>query len=231
VVDADLEVVRRLEICLTLAGYEVDTAADGPEALSRARKVRPDAVLLDLTLPSMDGLTVLHDLRATGIEAPVLFVTARDALQDKVVGLAAGADDYITKPFNVDEVVTRLWVVLRRTSPGGDDGDTRQRHRLGFADLVIDEDSHEVWRGDELISLSPNEFGLLRYFVINAGTVLSKRSILAHVWPERPTANGNVVQSCVSHLRRKVDDREPRVLHTVRGLGYVLREDRNKRHP
>ncbi|MGH3639121.1 MAG: response regulator, partial [Mycobacterium sp.] len=113
VVDADSGVVRRLEICLTLAGYEVDTAADGPEALSRARKVRPDAVLLDLTLPSTDGLTVLHDLRAAGIEAPVLFVTACDALQDKLVGLAAGADDYITKPFNVDEVVTRLWVVLR----------------------------------------------------------------------------------------------------------------------
>ncbi|MGH3642607.1 MAG: winged helix-turn-helix domain-containing protein [Mycobacterium sp.] len=116
-------------------------------------------------------------------------------------------------------------------SGGGDDGDTRQRHRLSFADLVIDEDSHEVWRGDELISVSPNEFGLLRYFVINAGTVLSKRSILAHVWPEWPTANGNVVQSCVSHLRRKADYREPRILHTVRGLGYVLREDRNKRNP
>jgi two-component system, OmpR family, response regulator len=224
VVDDDSDVVQLLAVSLKFVGFEVDTAADGPEALTRAREWRPDAVLLELTMPGMDGLTVLSRLRAAGVGAPVLFVTGRDALEDKIRGLTAGADDYITKPFDLEEVVARLRVVLRRTKPTGEDGDNRRPRPLKYADLVLDENSHEVWKADDPITLSPTEFELLRYFLINAETVLSKKTILSHMRPGRPNANWKAVESYVSLLRRKVDRVEKPLLHTLRGRGYILRE-------
>jgi two-component system OmpR family response regulator len=224
VVDDDSDVVQLLAVSLKFVGFEVDTAADGPEALTRAREGRPDAVLLELAMPGMDGLTVLRSLRAAGVEAPVLFVTGRDALEDKIRGLTAGADDYITKPFDLEEVVARLRVVLRRTKPTGEDGDNRGPRPLKYGDLVLDENSHEVWKADDPITLSPTEFELLRYFLINAETVLSKKMILSHMRPGRRNANEKAVESYVSLLRRKVDRVEKPLLHTLRGRGYILRE-------
>ncbi|HEY4795953.1 MAG TPA: response regulator transcription factor, partial [Mycobacterium sp.] len=156
-------------------------------------------------------------------DAPALFLTARDSLQDKIAGLTLGGDDYVTKPFSLEEVVARLRVILRRTGKGVTDNN---KARLTFADIEIDEDTHEVWKAGEPVSLSPTEFTLLRYFVINAGTVLSKPKILDHVWRYDFGGDVNVVESYVSYLRRKVDTGERRLLHTLRGVGYVLREPR-----
>jgi two-component system OmpR family response regulator len=145
-------------------------------------------------------------------------------LEDKIRGLTAGADDYITKPFHMEEVVARLRVVLRRTKPTGEEEDNRRSRPLKYADLVLDENSHEVWKADDRIALSPTEFELLRYFLINAETVLSKKTILSHMRPERPNANWKAVESYVSLLRRKVDRVDQPLLHTLRGRGYILRE-------
>ena len=228
VVDDDSDAAQLLAVSLKFVGFEVDTAADGPEALRRARECRPDAVFLELTLPGMDGLTVLRGLRAAGVEAPVLFVTRRDALEDKIRGLTAGADDYITKPFHLEEVVARLRVVLRRTKSTRE-GEDNRRVRLRYADLVLDEKSHEVLKDDNPITLSPSEFELLRYFMINAEAVLSKKMILNHLRPGSPDANWKAVESYVSVLRRKVDRGERRLLHNLRGRGYILREHPGQR--
>jgi two-component system OmpR family response regulator len=221
VVDDETNIVELLSVSLKFQGFEVYTAANGPAALDRAREVRPDAVILDVMMPGMDGFGVLRRLRADGIDAPVLFLTARHTLQDKIAGLTLGGDDYITKPFSLEEVVARLRVILRRSGKGVEE--TRNA-RLSFADIELDEDTHEVWKTGELVSLSPTEFTLLRYFMINAGMVLSKPRILDHVWRYDFGGDVNVVESYVSYLRRKVDAGEPRLLHTLRGVGYVLRE-------
>jgi two-component system, OmpR family, response regulator len=221
VVDDETNIVELLSVSLKFQGFEVYTAANGPAALDRAREVRPDAVILDVMMPGMDGFGVLRRLRADGIDAPVLFLTARHTLQDKIAGLTLGGDDYITKPFSLEEVVARLRVILRRSGKGVEE--TRNA-RLTFADIELDEDTHEVWKTGELVSLSPTEFTLLRYFMINAGMVLSKPRILDHVWRYDFGGDVNVVESYVSYLRRKVDAGEPRLLHTLRGVGYVLRE-------
>jgi two-component system, OmpR family, response regulator len=174
-------------------------------------------------MPGMDGFGVLRRLRADGIDAPALFLTARDSLQDKIAGLTLGGDDYVTKPFSLEEVVARLRVILRRAGKGGAEA---RSARLTFADIELDEETHEVWKAGEPVSLSPTEFTLLRYFVINAGTVLSKPKILDHVWRYDFGGDVNVVESYVSYLRRKIDTGEKRLLHTLRGVGYVLREPR-----
>lgn len=223
VVDDEANIVELLAVSLKFQGFEVHTATSGMAALDRAREVRPDAVILDVMMPGMDGFGVLSRLRADGIDAPALFLTARDSVQDKVAGLTLGGDDYVTKPFSLEEVVARLRVVLRRAGKGAD----RPRYtRLAFADIEIDEETHEVWKAGELVALSPTEFTLLRYFVINAGTVLSKPKILDHVWRYDFGGDVNVVESYVSYLRRKIDTGEKRLLHTLRGVGYVLREPR-----
>ena len=175
-------------------------------------------------MPGMDGFGVLRRLRADGIDAPALFLTARDSLQDKIAGLTLGGDDYVTKPFSLEEVVARLRVILRRAGKGG--GAEPHSARLTFADIELDEETHEVWKAGEAVSLSPTEFTLLRYFVINAGTVLSKPKILDHVWRYDFGGDVNVVESYVSYLRRKIDTGDKRLLHTLRGVGYVLREPR-----
>jgi len=223
IVDDEANIVELLAVSLRFQGFEVHTATSGTAALDRAREARPDAVILDVMMPGMDGFGVLRRLRADGIDAPALFLTARDSVQDKVAGLTLGGDDYVTKPFSLEEVVARLRVILRRSGKGVD----RPRNtRLTFSDIEIDEETHEVWKAGELVSLSPTEFTLLRYFVINAGTVLSKPKILDHVWRYDFGGDVNVVESYVSYLRRKVDTGDKRLLHTLRGVGYVLREPR-----
>jgi two-component system OmpR family response regulator len=223
VVDDDTAVREALAVVLGLDGFEVSTAADGREGIKAVREVRPDAVILDVMMPGMDGFGLLRRLRADGIDAPALFLTARDSLQDKIAGLTLGGDDYVTKPFSLEEVVARLRVILRRSGRGVEE---QRTSRLTFADIELDEDTHEVWKAGEPVSLSPTEFTLLRYFIINAGTVLSKPKILDHVWRYDFGGDVNVVESYVSYLRRKIDTGEKRLLHTLRGVGYVLREPR-----
>jgi two-component system OmpR family response regulator len=224
VVDDEPNIVELLSVSLKFQGFEVLAATNGGQALDRAREARPDAVILDVMMPGMDGFGVLRRLRADGIDAPALFLTARDSLQDKIAGLTLGGDDYVTKPFSLEEVVARLRVILRRAGKGG--GTEPRSSRLSFADIELDEETHEVWKAGQSVSLSPTEFTLLRYFVINAGTVLSKPKILDHVWRYDFGGDVNVVESYVSYLRRKIDTGEKRLLHTLRGVGYVLREPR-----
>jgi two-component system, OmpR family, response regulator len=222
VVDDDATIVDLLATSLKFQGFEVHTALTGAAALDRVRDVRPDAVILDVELTDMDGFAVLRRLRANGIDAPVLFLTARDGLRDKITGLTLGGDDYITKPFNLEEVLARLRVILRRT---GNRADELRAARLVFADVELDEDTHEAWKAGAPVALSATEFALLRYLIVNAGTVLSKRRILEHVWRYDIGGDVNVVESCISYLRRKIDtDAERPLLHTLRGLGYILRE-------
>jgi two-component system OmpR family response regulator len=233
VVDPDPHVVDLLSASLTFQGFEVYAATNGAAALDQAREVRPNAVILDVALPGIDGFGVLSRLRAERINAAVLFLTARDTLHDKVSGLTLGADDYITKPFSLEEVVTRLRVVLRRRTGGN--VHEFCTGRLNFADIELDEDTHEVTKGRTPVSLSPKEFALLRYFVINAGTVLSKQRILSHVWHSEFGHNTAAVETYVCYLRRKIDaDNNKRLIHTLRGVGYILREPQpqtNDRRP
>jgi two-component system OmpR family response regulator len=222
-VDPDPNVVALLTASLTFQGFEVYTAGTGVAALDQAQRIRPNAVILDVALPGVDGFGVLERLRAARVHCPVLFLTARDTLDDKVRGLTLGADDYITKPFSLEEVVTRLHVVLRRRTGG-----TVHEHRTGrlhFADIELDEDTHEVTKALTPVSLSPKEFALLHYFVVNAGIVLSKQQIFSHVWHSDVSHNIAAVETYVSYLRRKIDtDGDKPLIQTLRGLGYILRE-------
>jgi two-component system OmpR family response regulator len=222
VVDDEPNILELLATSLRFAGFEVVTATNGREALAEARKSRPDLVVLDVMMPDMDGFAVVRRMRGEGLNAPVLFLTARDATEDKVTGLTVGGDDYVTKPFSLEEIVARIRAVLRRAS-GRASGGSDVPARLVFADIELDDDTHEVWKAGAEVPLSPTEFKLLRYFMQNAGRVLSKAQILDHVWHYDFGGEANVVESYVSYLRRKVDTTEPRLLHTLRGVGYVLR--------
>ncbi|MCU1453253.1 MAG: two component transcriptional regulator, winged helix family [Acidimicrobiales bacterium] len=219
VVDDEPNILELLSAALRYEGFEVAVASTGNEALTVAARYKPDLLVLDVMLPDLDGFSVVRHMRGTGGDIPVLFLTARDAGEDKVAGLTVGGDDYVTKPFSLDEVVARIRAVLRRTS-----GSTAVApSRVQVADLELDEDTHEVRRGVTLVSLSPTEFTLLRYLMVNAGRVLSKAQILDHVWSYDFDGNTNVVESYISYLRRKIDFDEPRLIHTLRGVGYVLR--------
>ncbi len=222
VVDDEPNIVELLAASLRYAGFEVDTAASGEQAVELARRSAPDLVVLDVMMPGLDGFGVVRRLRGDGIRVPVLFLTARDATEDKVSGLTLGGDDYVTKPFSLEEVIARIRAILRRV--GGPNGHAAAR--LTFADLELDDDAHEVWKAGEPVTLSPTEFKLLRYFMQNPGRVLSKSQILDHVWNYDFGGDANVVESYVSYLRRKVDTTQPRLLHTLRGVGYVLRQPR-----
>jgi two-component system OmpR family response regulator len=219
VVDDEPNIVELLSASLRYAGFEVETATNGAAALQVARTFRPDLLVLDVMMPEMDGFELVRRLRGDGTRTPVLFLTARDATEDKVTGLTLGGDDYVTKPFSLEEVVARIRAVLRRTS----ENEARTATRLEFADLELDDETHEVWKAGSPVSLSPTEFKLLRYFLANPGRVLSKAQILDHVWNYDFGGDANVVESYVSYLRRKVDTSEPRLLQTLRGVGYVLR--------
>lgn len=209
-----------LSTALRFVGYEVALAVDGNDALQRATSDRFDLVVLDVMMPGRDGFEVLRRLRGDGITTPVIFLTARDTTEDKLSGFTKGGDDYVTKPFSLDEVVARVRAVLARA---GGAAAPNTRHR--YADLVLDEDAHRVWRAEQPVNLSPTEFRLLRYLLINAERVLSKPQILDHVWQYDFDGDASVVEVYMSYLRKKIDHVEPKLLHTVRGFGYTLRTD------
>ena len=221
VVDDEPNISALLSATLRLVEFEVRVVDSGHGALVAVEEFDPDLVVLDVMLPDLDGLAVARRLRATGRRVPVLFLTARDAVEDRISGLSAGADDYVTKPFSLEEVVLRIRAILRRSQPGLDDAvDTGV---LRYADLELDEDAHEVRRAGRLIDLSPTEFNLLRYLLINAGRVVSKAQILDRVWKYDFGGDGRIVESYVYYLRRKIDKTDPPLIHTVRGVGYALR--------
>ena len=219
VVDDEPNIRELLATSLRFAGFEVEVAATGAEAIVAAERNHPDLCVLDVMLPDMDGFSVTRRLRESGRPLPIVFVTARDSVDDKVKGLTVGGDDYVTKPFSLEEVVARIRAVLRRTRPVDDESST-----LHFADLTLDEDSHEVRRAGRVIEVSPTEFKLLRYLLLNPNRVLSKAQILDHVWDYDFRGEAGIVESYISYLRRKVDtpDVQP-LIHTKRGVGYVLR--------
>ena len=218
VVDDEPNILELLATSLRFAGFEVVTAANGREALEKAETESPDLAVLDVMLPDMDGFTVTRKLRSSGRLFPVLFLTAKDDTEDKVTGLTVGGDDYVTKPFSLDEVVARIRAVLRRTQPH-----IEEDSRLRVDDLVLDDDAHEVFRGDREIDLSPTEFKLLRYLMLNPNRVLSKAQILDHVWEYDFNGDASIVESYISYLRRKIDVVGEPMIHTKRGIGYVLR--------
>ncbi len=225
VVEDETNIRELLATSLKFAGFEVHAAADGATALHLAQQHDLDLAVMDVMLPDMDGFTVTRRLRDSGRELPILFLTARDSLEDKVTGLTVGGDDYVTKPFSLEEVVARIRAVLRRTQEGEPEDDLTLR----VADLELDEESHEVRRSGRVIEVSPTEFKLLRYLMVNAGRVLSKTQILDHVWDYDFRGEMGIVESYISYLRRKIDrdpDTEP-LIHTKRGVGYVLRAPRN----
>jgi two-component system OmpR family response regulator len=225
VVDDEPNIRELLSTSLRFAGFEVHAAADGNGALQLVRDVEPDLVVLDVMLPDMDGFTVTRRMRATGRHTPVVFLTAKDDTQDKVQGLTVGGDDYVTKPFSLEEVVARIRAVLRRTGVPAPE----EEAVLHVGDLEMDEDSHEVRRAGVEVDLSPTEFKLLRYLMLNSGRVLSKAQILDHVWQYDWGGDANIVESYISYLRRKIDTLEidgeplPPLIHTKRGVGYLLR--------
>jgi two-component system, OmpR family, response regulator len=219
VVEDEPNILELLSASLRLAGFEVATATGGFEALQAARRHAPDLVVLDVMLPDMDGFDVARRLRSGEERTPVLFLTARDATEDKVTGLTIGGDDYVTKPFSLEEVIARIRAVLRRARFGAPEPPTRLR----VADLELDEERHEVWRAGRRVALSPTEFKLLRHLMSNVGRVLSKAQILDYVWNYDFQGDSGIVESYVSYLRRKVDTVEPRLIHTIRSVGYVLR--------
>jgi len=217
VVDDEATILELLSGSLRLAGFEVVTATSGAEAVRVAASSRPDLILLDVMMPDGDGFEALRRIRSGGSEVPVIFLTARDKVPDRVRGFTVGGDDYVTKPFSLDELLGRIRAVLKRTLPGA------RGPQLRVADLELDEDAHEVRRDGAIVALTPTEYRLLRFLMVNAGRVVSKGEILDDVWGHDPDRDGNVVEPCVSYLRRKVDQGEPRLIHTVRGFGYVLR--------
>ncbi|MEU8803561.1 response regulator transcription factor [Spirillospora sp. NPDC048819] len=222
VVDGDARLAELVATALRYEGFETAVAGSGAGALASLPRLVPDLIVLALTLPDGPGVEARARLRRAGCDAPVVFLAARDAAGDEIKGLAAGGDDHMTKPFSLAELVARIRAVLRRARPSG-----RERARLTIADLELDEDACEVRRGGVPIGLTPTEFTLLRYLLLNAGRVLTKRQILDHVWPYDFDGGDGVVQTYVSCLRRKLDDRGPRLVHTVPRVGYILRMPRD----
>ncbi len=219
VVDDEVNIAELVSMALRYEGWETALAHTGRTAVDAAKEVRPDAVVLDIMLPDFDGLEVMRRVRADQPDVPVLFLTARDAVEDRVSGLTAGGDDYVTKPFSLEEVVARLRGLMRRAGAA----DRRQSPVLTVGDLTLDEESHEVHRAGEEISLTATEFELLRYLMRNPRRVLSKAQILDRVWNYDFGGQANVVELYISYLRKKVDaGREP-MIHTMRGAGYVLK--------
>jgi two-component system OmpR family response regulator len=218
VVDDESNITDLVSTALRYEGFEVATAGDGREALTAVDAFRPDLIVLDVMLPDVDGFEVQRRLLDRGQPTPVVFLTARDATEDKVRGLTIGGDDYVTKPFSLDELVARIRSVLRRARAAAPDTDI-----LRFADLEMDEDAHEVRRGERVVDLTATEFSLLRFLMMNPRRVLSKAQILDHVWHYDFGGDPAIVETYISYLRKKVDAVEPHLIHTVRGVGYVLR--------
>ncbi len=218
VVDDEPHIADLVATVARYEGWQAVTAGSGEAAVKEAIDFHPDIVVLDLMLPDIDGFSVLDRLRESGTMVPVVFLTARDGTADRVAGLTRGGDDYLVKPFSVEELMARLRAVLRRST-----GPAWQRSVLKVADLALDEDTREVRRGARTITLTPTEYELLRYLMRRSPAVLTKAQILDHVWEYDFGGRSNVVELVVSHLRRKLDDGEEPLIHTVRGVGYVLR--------
>ncbi|MCA0295755.1 MAG: response regulator transcription factor [Actinobacteria bacterium] len=218
-VDDETSLTELLSMALRYEGWEVSTAASGLNAVKTAREVRPDAIVLDMMLPDFDGLEVMRRIRAEQPDVPVIFLTAKDALDDRIGGLTAGGDDYVTKPFSLEELVARLRALLRRSGAAT----LRNESQLVVGDLILDEDSHEVSRAGEIINLTATEFELLRYLMRNPRRVLSKAQILDRVWNYDFGGQANVVELYISYLRKKIDAGRPAMIHTMRGAGYVLK--------
>jgi two-component system, OmpR family, response regulator len=221
VVDDEEHITELVAMGLRYNDFAVERAGSGREALEAIDRRRPDLVVLDVMLPDLDGFDVIRRLRRTegaGTRVPIIFLTARDSTQDKVEGLRLGGDDYVTKPFSIEELIERVKAVLRRatgTGPG--------ERKLSYADLELDEDTRDVWRGGKLIELTPTEYKLLHYLLANARRVLTRDQILENVWDYTFAGNASVLETYISYLRQKVDAVDPPLIHTVRGVGYTLR--------
>ena len=226
VVDDEPYIADLLATGLKFVGFDVRTAGSGNQALAVAEEFQPNLLVLDVMLPDLDGFEVCRRLREDGRRVGVVFLTARDATEDKITGLTLGGDDYVTKPFSLEEVVARVRAVLRRTAALAPEGEGADTGRITFADLELDEDVHEVRRAGEVIDLSPTEFALLRYLMANSGRVLSKAQILDHVWQYDFNGDSGIVESYISYLRKKIDRFDPPLIHTLRGVGYSLRVPR-----
>jgi two-component system, OmpR family, response regulator len=222
VVDDEPVLAELVSMALRYEGWDISTAGDGMSAISSARENPPDVVVLDVMLPDMSGLDVLHELRQQIPGLPLLLLTAKDSVEDRIAGLTAGGDDYVTKPFSLEEVVLRLRALLRRTGVADEAGGAQ----LVVGDLVLDEDSHEVTRAGESITLTATEFELLRFMMRNAKRVLSKAQILDRVWSYDFGGRSNIVELYVSYLRKKIDSGREPMIHTLRGAGYVLKPAR-----
>ncbi len=220
VVDDESSISDLISTSLRFVGFDVRTAANGAQALQIAEEFKPHAMVLDVMLPDLNGFEVCKQIRNEGVETGVLFLTAKDGMDDKVKGLTLGGDDYMTKPFSLEELVARLRALLRRTGVTQIDQD---EEKIRFADLELDEATHEVRRGGQLLDLSPTEFLLIRYLLINADRVVSKSQILDHVWQYDFRGDAGIVETYISYLRKKIDIFEPPLIHTIRGVGYRLR--------
>jgi len=220
VVDDEKSISDLISTSLRFVGFDVRTAASGSEALTVAEEFKPQAVVLDVMLPDIDGFEVCRQLRSEGLNVGVLFLTAKDGMADKVAGLTIGGDDYMTKPFSLEELVARIRALLRRIGVTEIDTDDE---KIRFADLELNEATHEVHRAGQLLDMSPTEFQLLRYLLINADRVVSKSQILDHVWQYDFRGDAGIVETYISYLRKKIDSFDPPLIHTVRGVGYRLR--------
>jgi two-component system OmpR family response regulator len=220
VVDDEPNINDLISTSLKFSGFDVRSAMNGAQALTIAEEFKPHALVLDVMMPGMNGFQVCEKLRKDGLKIGVLFLTAKDSTDDKVTGLTIGGDDYMVKPFSLEELIARVRAILRRTGEIEIDIDDEL---IRFADLELNEATHEVSRGGKLIELSPTEFTLLRYLLINADRVVSKSQILDHVWQYDFRGDAGIVETYISYLRKKIDTYEPQLIHTVRGVGYRLR--------
>ncbi len=218
VVDDEPNIADVISMALRYEGFEVATAGSGAEALAAVRTFKPQLLLLDVMLPDMEGFEVAKRLGADRARVPIIFLTARDATEDKVRGLTVGGDDYVTKPFSLEELVARVRALLRRSGVS-----EAESSLLTFADVELDEDAHEVTRAGALVELTPTEYRLLRYLMLNPRRVLTRAQLLEHVWDYDFGGDARVLETYVSYLRKKLDAHGPALLHTVRGVGYVLR--------
>ena len=218
-VDDERNIAELVAMALKVSGFEVQTAGSAREARAAVRDFRPALIVLDVGLPDEDGFALVQRLQADGTRAPVIFLTARDATEEKIHGLTVGGDDYVTKPFSLEELVARIRVVLRRHQPPG----SRTSSTMVLADLELDDESYLVTRAGQPVELTRTEFRLLHYLLVNAGRVLTRAQILDHVWEYDFGGDASVLETYVSYLRRKVDKVDPPLIHTVRGVGYVLR--------
>lgn len=219
VVDDETSLTDLLKMALKYEGWEVETANTGQEALSKVKSFKPDAIVLDIMMPDLDGMQVMARMRSENDDTPVLFLTAKDSVADRIQGLTAGGDDYVTKPFSLEEVVARLRALIRRTTQL----DRSHESLLQVADLTLDEESYEVTRGGQLVELTATEFELLRYLMRNQRKVLSKSQILDRVWSYDFGGRSSVVEIYISYLRKKIDHLGAPLIHTVRGVGYTIK--------